>query len=158
MYVALRAFADRPTVHQNLIVVAMALKGSGHLPEVESVSKSKVRGVLAILKQSELVVKGGELGEAVKLSLTPEIDSFEALRDRHDRFLQSYMVENLLHVPASLQGEIVWTETGDEKQRRLEMLEEMRARLEPVALGLVASRRWFFEEEVAEQDDDIDEE
>ena len=133
---ALRTFAPRPVVHQRLIDLAMALKDSGYLPEVEYLSKSKVRGVLAILKQAELVGKcsGGGLGEqlAAQLYLVEGVDRFEKLRECHDRYLQAYMVENQLHVPEELRGEVVWQVFAEERRRRVEQLEELMAVLTPL--------------------------
>ena len=150
LYAALRTFAPTPVVHQRLIDLAMALKDSGILPEVESVSKTKVRGVLAILKQAEFVGKCGELGEAVQLYLTEEMDSFGKLRERHDKFLQAYMVENLLHVPEELLGEMVWQVSAEEKQRRLAYLDGLTRQLEELAVNLIGNdddEKFMFEKE-----------
>ena len=140
LFVALRAFGHRPIKHQNLNELTMALKDSGYLPEVQPLSKSKVRGVFSILKQAELVVKHTALLEdVVQVYLIPEIDTFEKLRDGHDRYLQHYMVENLLQVPAGLLGEVIWYVSAEEKQRRLEHLEGLIKVLEPVAVEVLAS-------------------
>ena len=132
LYVALRTFAPRPVVHQRLIDLAMALKDSGYLPEVEYLSKSKVRGVLAILKQAELVGKCCLSGETVQLYLVEGVNRFEKLRECHDRYLQAYMVENQLHVPEELRGEVVWQVSAEERRRRVEQLEELMAVLTPL--------------------------
>jgi len=109
-----------------------------------------VRGVLAILKQAELVGKCGELGEAVQLYLTEEMDSFGKLRERHDKFLQAYMVENLLHVPEELLGEMVWQVSAEEKQRRLAYLDGLTRQLEELAVNLIGNdddEKFMFEKE-----------
>ena len=138
---ALRTFASRPVVHQRLIDLAMALKDSGYLPEVEYLSKSKLRGVLAILKQAELVGKCCVSGEkTVQLYLVEGVDRFEKLREGHDRFLQAYMVENLLHMPEELRGEVVWQVSAEERRRRVGQLEGLAKVLEPVAVDVLASR------------------
>ena len=167
LYAALRTFAPRPVVHQRLIDLAMALKDSGYLPEVEYLSKSKVRGVLAILKQAELVGKcsGEGLGEqlAVQLYLVEGVDRFEKLREGHDRFLQAYMVENLLHMPEELRGEVVWQVSAEERRRRVEQLEGLAKVLEPVAVDVLASRSFGEDsdgndndEEAQQQDEKVD--
>jgi len=139
--VALRTFASRPVVHQRLIDLAMALKDSGYLPEVEYLSKSKLRGVLAILKQAELVGKCCVSGEkTVQLYLVEGVDRFEKLREGHDRFLQAYMVENLLHMPEELRGEVVWQVSAEERRRRVGQLEGLAKVLESVAVDVLASK------------------
>jgi hypothetical protein len=99
---------NRPVIHRELVDVAMYLKDCGLVRELEHISKTKLRGVLAILKQGDLVMKHGAVGEPVQLNLGEEIDTFSDLRDQHDRFLNSYMVENLLNIPIVLKNEIMW--------------------------------------------------
>lgn len=111
----------------------MVLKESGLLTGVDNVSKTKIRGVLAILKQGELIVKGGALGEAVQMQLEEGIDSFGELRDRHDRFLLGYMVENMMDIPEELKGEVIWRMKEEVKAKRMEMLERLIMDLEGVA-------------------------
>ncbi len=133
----MRAF-PRPASHRELIHLAMVLKESGIVTGVEHVSKTKVRGVLAILKQGQLVTKVGTMGDAVQLFLREDIDTFGRLRDRHDHFLLSYMMENLLNIPEDLMGEIVWRVDGGRKQQRVELLESMIGQLMPIALAEVS--------------------
>lgn len=138
MYAAFRAF-PRPVSHRELIHLAVILKESGLVTGVEHVSKTKVRGVLAILKQGELVTKSSSsMGDAVQLYLTEDINSFERLRERHDHFLVSYMMENMLNIPEGLYGEIVWRVSGGRKQQRLELLEYLVSQLMPVAVAEVS--------------------
>ena len=93
--------------------------------------------------------KCGELGEAVQLYLTEEMDSFGKLRERHDKFLQAYMVENLLHVPEELLGEMVWQVSAEEKQRRLAYLDGLTRQLEELAVNLIGNDdgKFMFEKE-----------
>lgn len=131
IYAAIKYFG-RPIIHRELIHLAMALKSSGLLTGVDNVSKTKIRGVLAILKQGELVVKEGALGEAVQMQLEEGIDSFGELRDRHDRFLSGYMIENMMDIPEELKGEVLWRMEKEVKEKRVEMLEKLIVELEAV--------------------------
>ncbi len=126
-------YFGRPIIHRELIHLSMVLKSSGILSGVDNVSKTKIRGVLAVLKQGEVLVKGGSLGEAVQMQWVDGIESFGDLRERHDRFLLGYMVENMMNIAEELKGEVVWRMKEEVKEKRLEMLERLVMDLEGVA-------------------------
>ena len=137
LFIALQSYG-RPIIHRDLIHLVMYLKTSTSSPllaaSLQKVSKTKIRGVIAIFKQGELVSQLGNLEEAVQLSLDPTIDSIDKLRERHDKFLQAYMVENLLHVPEELLGKMVWQVSAEEKQRRFAYLDGLTRQLEGIVV------------------------
>lgn len=85
-------------------------------PELASISRTKIRGVLAILKQAEIVIKSGIVGQAVQLSLDKKITSFMILRERHDKFLHDYIVDNFMNIPNQLQDELSWPQQCQQQQ------------------------------------------
>ena len=95
--------------------MVMIVKDSNIMPNLESVSKTKIRGVLALLKHGELLTTQSEYGEPVRLSLASGIESFQSLRERHDSFLKSYMIDHHLFIPSPLRSELLWQ--GDEASR-----------------------------------------
>lgn len=88
--------------------MVMVLRESGEVSQLEQVSKTKVRGVLALLKHSEILETQGVEGYPVKLVLSPNMNSFEELRERHDTYLTMLSQEYRIEVPLQLWAEVVW--------------------------------------------------
>lgn len=141
LYVALKAL-PLPVVHREVIHLAMILKESGYVAGVDHVSKTKVRGVLAILKQADMVLKSGVLtGDAVLLQVDPQIHNFDLFRDRHDQFLHRYMTENMTQLPEEMKAEILWMIDFETRQKRLETLDVLVRQLEPIAANEIGKMR-----------------
>lgn len=110
--------------------MVMAVKESNHVSQLDSVSKTKVRGVLALLKHGELLVTQGSEGEPVRLYLAYGINSFKELRERHDAFLNRYMIEHHLFIPAILKSELVWQVDDDMRFQRIEAMNKLVCQLQ----------------------------
>lgn len=95
-------------IHREIIDMIVALKDSNMFPGLESVSKTKIRGVLALLKHSELLLTEGNEGEPVRLYFPGFIQHFHDLRKAHDQFLVKYMLENNVYIPNSIKEKIFW--------------------------------------------------
>lgn len=113
----------------------MAARDSKILSAIENVSKTKIRGVLALLKHGEMLLTQGIEGEPVRLSLAPGIDTFKELRERHDAFLHRYIIEHHLFVPTVLKSEIIWQFEEDVKAKRIEIINQMVTKLEAYLSG-----------------------
>ena len=100
--------SSKTPAHRELIDMVMAVKDSGKISQLDHVSKTKVRGVLALLKHGELLITQGEEGEPVRLYLAQGIGSFKDLRERHDSFLNRYMSEHKIFIPVILKSELIW--------------------------------------------------
>lgn len=112
--------------HRELIDMVMAVKDSGKVAtQLEPVSKTKIRGVLALLKHGELLVTQGDYGEPVRLYLAPGIETFKDLRERHDSFLSSYMLDHHLFIPAMLRTELVWQLDEETRLMRLDAMDKL---------------------------------
>eukprot|EP01034_Spumella_vulgaris_P022618 gene22618-28755_t len=127
IFVAIRSSST--PAHRELIDMVMAVKESNKISQLEHVSKTKVRGVLALLKHGELLITQGAEGEPVRLYLGQGINTFRDLRERHDVFLGRYMLEHHLFIPAILKSELVWQFEEETKLRRLETLNKLVAQL-----------------------------
>ena len=70
----------------------MAVKECGTINHLENVSKTKVRGVIALLKLAAIIeTHGGSTEKApVNLTLSLTIDSYETLREQHDEFISNF--------------------------------------------------------------------
>ena len=70
----------------------MAVKDCGAISNLENVSKTKVRGVIALLKLAAIIeTHGGSTEKSpVNLTLSLTIDSYETLREQHDEFLSNF--------------------------------------------------------------------
>lgn len=119
--------------------MVMAVRDSNTITQLETVSKTKVRGVLALLKHGEMLVTHGAEGEPVRLHLAPNINSFRDLRERHDSFLSRYMDEHHLYLPAILKCELVWMFAEDVKAQRLEAMAKLMVKLQYFYSGFVAN-------------------
>ena len=81
--------------------------------------------MLALLKHGELLTTQGEYGEPVRLSLAPGIESFKDLRERHDSFLNMYMMDHHLFIPTVLRTELVWQLDDETRTMRLEAMDRL---------------------------------
>lgn len=116
--------------HRELIDMVMAVRDAGQIGKLDHVSKTKVRGVLALLKHGELLVTQGEEGEPVRLFLARGINSIEDLRVRHDAFITRYMVEHHSFIPVILKSELVWQFKEETKRDRLAVMNEISIKLD----------------------------
>lgn len=68
------------------------------MPQLEAVTKTKIRGVLAILKHGEIFESHPDLSEPVRLRLAPHITTFESLRLHHDLYLKRYAIYSFVYL------------------------------------------------------------
>eukprot|EP01036_Dinobryon_divergens_P027985 gene27985-36856_t len=122
--------SSKTPAHRELIDMVMAVKDSGKITQLELVSKTKVRGVLALLKHGELLITQGEEGEPVRLYLARGIGSFKDLRERHDIFLHRYISEHKMFIPAVLRSELIWQFDEATKLDRIKVLDTIVAQLQ----------------------------
>ena len=118
--------------------MVMAVKESNKISQLEHVSKTKVRGVLALLKHGDLLITQGAEGEPVRLYLAPGIETYKDLREKHDIFLGRYMLEHHLFIPAILKSELTWQFEEDVKAQRLETLNKLVTQLQHFYTSYIA--------------------
>ena len=80
------------TAHKELIDLIMDMKESGTVPHLDNISKTKVRGVIALLKLAAIIETHGGTTEKVPVNLTlsPHIECFETLREQHDEYIRAF--------------------------------------------------------------------
>jgi hypothetical protein len=120
IYVAMKL--STTLTHRELIDMIMAVKETRLLSQLEGISKTKIRGILALFKQGQLFLTHGEEGEAVQLYLNDTISSFHDLREQHDTFVIHWMNIHHLFIPIHLKNEILWQLDNETKSLRLEEL------------------------------------
>lgn len=81
------AVLRKPVAHRELIDLVIEVKESSLFPDFEDVSKTKIRGLLALLKHSHILEPYLFEEDPVKLKLVDSIQNFAALRKVHDTFL-----------------------------------------------------------------------
>ena len=79
----------KPVAHRELIDLVIEVKESSLFPDFEDVSKTKIRGMLALLKHSHILEPYLFEEDPVKLKLVDSIQNFTMLRKIHDAFLLS---------------------------------------------------------------------
>lgn len=77
--------------HRELIDVVMDINSAGLLAQPESVTKTKIRGVLALLKHADVLMTQSPDGTPVKLKKSEAVSSFRILRKIHDDFLRDHV-------------------------------------------------------------------
>eukprot|EP01040_Poterioochromonas_malhamensis_P012374 gene12374-13527_t len=112
MTVYIAAKCSGPIAHRDLIDMILAAKDAQILgTDLELVSKTKVRGVVTLARNSHALVvveKGDGQGETVKLAIGKGITTFKAFRKMHDSFLNLCLSQRHLFLPVNVKGEILW--------------------------------------------------
>lgn len=108
---------------RELIDMTLIIKDSKLLSQVEQVSKTKIRGLLALLKQSgSLTTEILEGGKAVRLIWAEHIHSFNDIRKAHDQYIRSLLTENQIILPNDVLMQLTWMFDDNVRQERLEMI------------------------------------
>lgn len=111
---------------RDLIDISMFIKESNIISQIEHVSKTKIRGILALLKQSGMMITQVlEGGQYVRLVWADFVQSYYDLRSRHDIYLSQLLADNHVVVPIEIKSDIVWMFDEDIKFKRLEMIESL---------------------------------
>ena len=104
--------------HKELIDMVIAVKEDKWQEELDQISKTKIRGVLTLLKHAEsLSLQPAHLEAPVALGIAKDITCFEDLRNKHDRFLITIAAKE--NVPISDWRDIIWPENPDDRMRRI---------------------------------------
>jgi hypothetical protein len=114
---------------RELMNMIIAVKETHLLSQLEGISKTKIRGVLAVLKHGQLFLTNDEAGEAVQLCFNHCIQCFKDLREQHDSFINQWMLLNHPFLPINLKSDIIWHLDIETKALRLEELKTLEARI-----------------------------
>lgn len=109
--------------------MVLSVRNSKCTSQLESVSKTKIRGMLGLFKHGELMTTRSADGEYVRQMISPSIRSFSDLRDKHDAFLQRFMAEHHIFVPTAMKAEILWQFDEEARAKRLQAIDKFIAQL-----------------------------
>lgn len=130
IFVALQK--NKCLAHRELIDLVILVNSLTHYGSTDTVTKTKVRGVLALLKHANILVTQAPDGTPVKLEMVPMIDSFYSLRDAHDNYLTSVIKSN---GPLKFHQwtDVLWDSSNElQKRRREEWIEKFIHRVESI--------------------------
>lgn len=119
-----------PLAHRDLMDMVCAIKDGGLLHELESVSKTKIRGIFALLKNSQSLGTSNAEGDAVRLFLGRGVFSFKEFREKHDIYLNRIMMQQHLFIPLQFKSEILWQIEKPVLDERLSELRTLELKLE----------------------------
>lgn len=128
IYTAVKCAA--PLAHRDLMDMVCAIKDGGILPELESISKTKIRGIFALLKNSQSLGTSNAEGDAVRLFLGKGIFSFKEFREKHDIYLKRIIMQQRLFIPIQIKSEILWQIEKPVLDERLAELKTLELKLE----------------------------
>ena len=133
MYTAVKCV--NPIAHRELMDMVTAAKDSGIISGIDNVSKTKVRGIFALLKTCLALGTINGDGESVRLFIGKGINSFRDLRERHDAFLRRCLLQLRINLPLHILGEVIWQITPDILEERLVELHNLEFALQNLYLN-----------------------
>ncbi len=80
----------------------MAVRDSKILEQFDTITKTKVRGVFSLLKNSHSLDPVDGIGEGVRLYLGRGVKGFKEFRDKHDAFLTKCILQQRLFIPLNV--------------------------------------------------------
>jgi hypothetical protein len=118
-----------PIVHRVLMDMCCAVKDIQVVPGIENVSKTKIRGLFALLKACQGLGIMSEEGESVQLRLGDGINSFKDLKQRHDMFMSQILNHLRVVLPLEVKAQLLWNWNDPEyvarKVLEMKQLEEI---------------------------------
>jgi hypothetical protein len=90
------------------------IKEAGIVPGIENVSKTKIRSIFALLKNSQALLAINADSNSVRLYLGKSIHNFREFRQKHDTFLSRCILKQATFHPLISTGEVLWPNQGFE--------------------------------------------
>ena len=108
--------------------MVIAVKEEKWQDELDQISKTKIRGVLTLLKHAEsLSLQPASDQAPVSLGIAKDITCFEDLRNKHDRFLITIAKKE--NVPITDWRDLIWPDNPDERMRRIAVCKKYESEL-----------------------------
>jgi hypothetical protein len=112
----------------NLITVS---REAHVLTQLEDASKTKIRGIFCLLKNSHAIITSGNDQESsVRLYLGKGIITFRQFRERQDSFITRCLTLQKIFMPFEKKGEVIWQLNEETLVLRLEELRYLERPLE----------------------------
>lgn len=151
--------------HKDLINFIIYIRNKEIFPSINSVSKTKIRSILTLLKYSQLLLTLNYQGEKpVKLYFPNHIQTFNDLRYYHDIFLKKFIKEKKIFINSFLYKEFFWpfpdnyltlrNETNYLITHNLTQLESLQKNMESILAKLIDVVKDIDESAIASVSDD----
>jgi hypothetical protein len=115
--------------------------------DLMDVSKTKIRGVLSLVKNAHVVTASepGE-GESIQLYLGKDITLFQQFREKQDAFINKCCMLQHIFIPLSIKGELVWIPSPNDSRdnfvlKRIDELKSYESILEKFFLNEIAKKK-----------------
>lgn len=121
----------------------IAIKDSRIFPEFNEVSKTKFRGIIALLRHCNALIVENLSPQAIQLIFDPQISSFTDLRKFHDEFLLDYATKNQVELSDIAKKEMLWGEEyfSDEKIIEIQhFVENIKHKIESILISTYKSQ------------------
>jgi hypothetical protein len=151
-----------PIVHRDLTDMCCAAKDMQVVPGIENVSKTKIRGLFALLKACQGLGIMSEEGESVQLRLGDGINSFKDLKQRHDIFVNQILNHLRVVLPQEVKAQLLWNWNDPEYVARKvlemkqleEIVEDFFLHRKPVTSSTNSNALWTISSPHDEEEDD----
>jgi hypothetical protein len=128
-----------PLAHRELMDMILAVQRTRILgEELEMVSKTKVRGILALLKNAHALLATAGQGDSVRLYLGKAVTTFRMFREKHDAFINRCILQQHMFLPLTVKAEVLWQ--GSDEQSIMDRCEALRE-FESLVESFIAGRR-----------------
>ena len=126
IFVAIKA--ETGPAHKELIDMVMTVKETIWQVELDQISKTKIRGVLTLLKHAEsLSLQAAKEDTPVSLGIADDISCFEDLRVKHDKFLKITASKENVHITDW--RDITWPDNLEERAKRIALCKKFEKEL-----------------------------
>jgi hypothetical protein len=134
--------------HREIMDLLMLAKDSRvYGNDLMDVSKTKIRGVLSLVKNAHVVTASepGE-GESIQLFLGKDITLFQQFREKQDAFINKCCMLQHIFIPLSIKGELVWIPSPNDSRdnfvsKRTDELKSYESILEKFFLNELAKKK-----------------
>jgi hypothetical protein len=115
----------------------MICKESRVIYGLEEISKTKIRGVLSLVKNAHAVIEtDGCEGESIHLFLGKDIVLFQQFREKQDAFINKCCMLQHIFIPLAIKGDLIWhsspSSSGDHQNSLIRRIEELKRNEEPL--------------------------
>jgi hypothetical protein len=133
IYVALKCCG--PVTHRELMNAVVLVQGARILSQIEDISKTKIRALFCMLKNSRAMIKADGEGESVKIHFGKGITSFRQFRERQDSFINKCCTLQQICIPYEMKGDIIWQLDSVTMSLRVEELRLLEEAIQEFLLG-----------------------
>jgi hypothetical protein len=135
IFVALKCCA--PLTHRELIDLVVLVQEARIITQIEDVSKTKIRAVFCMLKNSRAMITAEGEGESVKIHFGKGISTFRQFRERQDSFINKCCTLQQIFIPHEMKGDLIWQLDPTTMRLRIEELRRLEVFIEEYISGQI---------------------